>query len=190
MINKVNMDGVQAYGDVNILPKGGYVVKILGVAVKENSVGQYLELSCDVCEGEYKDFFANDYRGQSNEPKKWHCNAFVNIPRDDGTERDGWTKRSFKTFIEALEGSNSGYHFDWDETKMKGLIVGGLFVNREYWSNSGEIREGTTLAGWTTAEKIRNKSYKLPKDKPLKESGSRSASSGFTPVPNDSDLPF
>ena len=93
MINRVNMDGVKPYGDSNILPKGGYVMKILGVTVKQNRVGQYLELSCDVCEGEYKDFFANDYRNQSD-PKKWHCNAFVNVPRDDGTEKDGWTKGS------------------------------------------------------------------------------------------------
>ena len=48
MINRVNMDGVKPYGDSNILPKGGYVMKILGVTVKQNRVGQYLELSCDV----------------------------------------------------------------------------------------------------------------------------------------------
>ena len=187
MINKVNLDGVKAYGDVQILPKGGYVMKILGVEVKQNRVGQYLELSCDVCEGEYKDFFATDYRAQ-DDPKKWHCNAFVNVPKDDGTQQDGWTKRSFKTFIDALEASNPNYHFDWDETKMKGLIIGGLFVNREYRSSYGDIRESTTLASWTTADKIRSGNYKLPKDKPLKEN--RQESSGFTPVPNDSDLPF
>ena len=165
MINRVNMDGVKPYGDSNILPKGGYVMKILGVTVKQNRVGQYLELSCDVCEGEYKDFFANDYRNQSD-PKKWHCNAFVNVPRDDGTEKDGWTKRAFATFIDALEQSNNGYHFDWDETKMKGLIVGGLFV----------------------IDKVRNNKFKLPKDKLLKREDS-SSSSGFTPVDSD-DLPF
>lgn len=187
MINRVNMDGVKPYGDSNILPKGGYVMKILGVTVKQNRVGQYLELSCDVCEGEYKDFFANDYRNQSD-PKKWHCNAFVNVPRDDGTEKDGWTKRAFATFIDALEQSNSGYHFDWDETKMKGLIAGGLFVIREYEGQNGDIRQGTTLASWTTADKVRNNKFKLPKDKLLKREDS-SSSSGFTPVTDD-DLPF
>ena len=62
MINRVNMDGVKPYGDSNILPKGGYVMKILGVTVKQNRVGQYLELSCDVCEGEYKFSGATKYR--------------------------------------------------------------------------------------------------------------------------------
>ena len=187
MINRVNMDGVKPYGDSNILPKGGYVMKILGVAVKQNKVGQYLELSCDVCEGEYKDFFANDYRGQSD-PKKWHCNAFVNVPRDDGSEKDGWTKRTFATWYTALEESNPGYHFDYDETKLKGLIVGGLFVIREYESQNGDVRQGTTLASWTTADKVRNNKFKLPKDRLLKREES-SSSSGFTPVDSD-DLPF
>lgn len=185
MINRVNMDGVKPYGDVNILPKGGYVMKILGVSVKQNRVGQYLELACDVVEGEYKDFFMEDYRNQSD-PKKWHCNAFVNVPRDDGSEKDGWTKRSFATFIDALESSNPNYKFDWDETKLKGLTVGGLFVNREYENQNGEIRQGTTLKSWTSVEKIRAGKYKLPKDQLLERSTS---SSGFTPV-SDDDLPF
>ena len=34
MINRVNMDGVKPYGDSNILPKGGYVMKILGVTTQ------------------------------------------------------------------------------------------------------------------------------------------------------------
>lgn len=188
MLNRVNMDGVKPYGDVAILPKGGYVMKILGVEVKTNNVGQYLQLSCDVVEGEYKDFFANDYRNQTGDSKKWHCNAFVNVPRDDGTERDGWTKRSFATFIDALEQSNSGYHFDWDETKLKGLLIGGLFVIREYEGQNGDIRQSTTLASWASTEKVRTGKYRLPKDKLLQKRDA--PSSGFTPVANDDDLPF
>lgn len=187
MINKVNMDGIKPYGESSMLPKGGYVMKILGVEVKQNSKGQYLQVSCDVVEGEYKDFFAEDYRAQS-EPKKWHCNAFVNVPRDDGTEQDGWTKRAFATFIDSLEQSNSGFHFDWDETHLKGLLVGGLFSFREYEGQDGTVRQGTNLASWTSVEKIRTGRYKLPKDRPLKRD-TPSASNGFTPVLDD-DLPF
>lgn len=188
MLNKVNMDGVKPYGDVAILPKGGYVMKILGVEVKENRIGQYLTLSCDVVEGEYKDFFANDYRNQTGDSKKWHCNAFINVPRDDGSEKDGWTKRAFATWIEALEQSNPGYHFDWDETKLKGLLIGGLFVIREYKGQNGDIRQSTTLASWTTVDKVRSGKYKLPKDKLLKRENT--SSSGFTSVTTDDDLPF
>lgn len=33
----------QAYGDYEALPKGGYVVKILGAELCSNSVGQYVK---------------------------------------------------------------------------------------------------------------------------------------------------
>ena len=122
----------QAYGDYETLPKGGYVIKILGAEVCESSFGQYVKLSCDIAEGEYSGFYSNDYKNQQSENKKWRCNYLLNVPNDDGSERDGWTKRKFKTVIEAIEDSNSGYNFDWDEQKFKGKIVGGLFNEREY----------------------------------------------------------
>ena len=90
-------DNTKAYGDIPVLPKGGYVLKIIGAEVCENRNGQYIKISCDVAEGEYKDFFANEYHNQQQEDKKWHCNYLLNVPNDDGTEKDGWTKRRFKT---------------------------------------------------------------------------------------------
>lgn len=194
MINKVNMDGVKGYGEgAASVPKGGYVVRIMGAVAKQNSVGQYLEVSCDIAEGEFKDTFANDYRAQTGETKKWRCTAFVNVPRDDGTEKDLWTKRSFQTFIDALEATNEQYHFDWDETKMKGLLVGAIFAGREWEDRDGNVHESTSIARWTSAEKIRTGRFRMPEDKKL--TGSRKAAATaprgavLTPV-NMDDLPF
>ena len=97
----------QAYGEIQQLPKGAYILKVLGVDLNENSVGQYITLHCDVLEGEHKDFFAKDYKAQQSEDKKWHCNFFINVPNDDGSEKDGWTKRRFKTIMEAFEESEA-----------------------------------------------------------------------------------
>ena len=62
----------KAYGDIQALPKGGYVLKVLGAEVCNNSVGQYVKLGCDVVEGEYANFYANEYKNQQSEDKKWH----------------------------------------------------------------------------------------------------------------------
>lgn len=186
-------DKTQSYSDYQQLPKGGYVLKIMGAEVCENSKGQYVKISCDVAEGEYKDFYANEYRNQQSEDKKWHCNYLLNVPLDDGTEQDGWTKRRFKTVIEALEESNSGYHFDWDEKKFKGKLIGGLFNEREY-EKDGNVRRATNLAQLCTVEKIRSGNYKIPADKLLNSNGSTSAaaSDGFMNIPDgiDEELPF
>lgn len=201
MINQVNMDGVSSYGTTASVPKGGYVVRILGVTVKQNSKGQYLELGCDIAEGEYAGIFLQDFRGQTSEPKKWHCNAFVNVPLGNNTEQDGWTKRAFKTFYESLEASNPNYHFDWDETKIKGLMVGALFSGREYRGNDGNVYEAVAINGWTSVDNIRTGKYKLLKDKHLKEqaaggsfggnvSVTSSSPNGFSVPGADDDLPF
>lgn len=186
-------DSVKGYGDFERLPKGGYVVKILGASVEYTSDNrQYLKLGCDIVEGEYSNFFSNQYRNNQNEDKKWGCNMLLNIPTDDGSERDGWTKRNFRTAIDALEDSNPGYHWDWNETKLKGLIVGGLFNEREYEGRDGTPRRSTNLARFCDAQKIRDGKYTLPKDKLLDDSHA-AANDGFMNIPDSADdkgLPF
>ena len=157
----------KSYKDYERLPKGGYVLMIKGAEVLHNSVGEYTKIMCDIVEGDYKDFFLSEYCGQQKEDKKWHCNYLLNTPKDDGSEKDGWTKRRFKTVTEALEESNPGYHFDWDERKLKGKLIGGLFNEREYEASNGEIRRATNLAQLCSVEKIRSGNYKIPNDKLL-----------------------
>lgn len=191
MINKVNLEGVKAYGETAQLPlgNGGYVLKIMGVEVKENSVGQYMEVSCDIAEGPQKDFFTSDYRNQNSEPKKWHCVKFVNIPNDDGTEKDNWAKTALKTFLWAVEESNPGFHWDWDETKLKGKLVGGLFRVEEYLGRTdNEVHETVRLASFTVADKIRTGAFRALKPKRLKGDAAEPTQT-MTAVTSD-DLPF
>lgn len=183
----------QAYKDFEQLPKGGYILKIMGADVCENSVGQYVKISCDIAEGDYKDFYSKEYRAQQTEDKKWHCNYLLNVPKDDGTEKDGWTARRFKTVIEALEESNSGYHFDWDERKFKGKLIGGLFNEREYEKNDGTVGRATNLAQLCAVEKIREGKFKIPADKVLKDKIQNPVSNdNFMTLPDgaDEELPF
>ncbi|MBQ7563614.1 MAG: hypothetical protein IJT16_06450 [Lachnospiraceae bacterium] len=183
----------KAYGNFQALPKGGYVARIMGATLKENRIGQYVQVAMDIAEGEYKGFFTRDYQEQTGEDKKWRCNYLLNVPVDDGSERDGWTKRRFKTFTEALEESNPGYVFDWEESKFKGLLVGALFNERQYEKNDGTIGTATNLAQVISVDKVRNGDFTLPKDKLL--SGSSSTSSGddgWMNIPDgtDEELPF
>lgn len=184
-------DKTKGYADFERLPKGGYVVKILGVSTGYTSDNrEYLKLSCDIVEGEYTNYFADQYRNNTNEDKKWSCNLILNIPTDDGSEKDGWTKRSFKTAIEALEESNKSFRWDWNETKLKGLTVGGLFNEREYTGQDGTIRKATNLARFCNVDNIRSGKFTLPKDKLLARP---SAPEGWMDVPSGADdggLPF
>ena len=193
MIKKFkDYEQTKSYGDYEKLPKGGYVLTIMGAEVLQNRVGEYIKVSADIYEGEFIQFFTREYKNQQTEDKKWHCNFLLNVPKDDGSEQDGWTKRKFKTFTEALEESNAGYHFDWDEQKFKGKLIGGLFNEREYEGRDGSIRKATNWAGVCAVEKIRDGSYTLPADKLLNKAPTTASSNDFMDIPDgvDDELPF
>lgn len=191
-----NYEQTKAYGDYQQLPKGGYVMQIKDAKIipNKNGNGEHLEVSADIFEGDYKDYFMNDWRNQQSEDKKWRGRFWVNIPADDGSEQDSWTKRKFKTFTEALEDSNEGYHFDWDEQKFKGKLVGGLFNEREWEAQDGQIRRSINWGGVCSVEKIRSGSYTLPKDRLIDRGYQTPAtnSDGFMSLPEgfEDEPPF
>jgi len=176
------------------LPIGGYVLKILEAKEVEYTWGNVLLISFDIAEGEYKNFYKNNYNAQQQEDKKWKGTYRLNEPKDDGSEKDGWTKNTFDGAMWAFENSNTGYHWDWDETKLKGKIVGGLFRNKEYKfkGNRGFFTECCRL---DAAETIRKGEFKMPKDKLLSNSNDAVSfaspeSGGFEDIKSDDDLPF
>lgn len=192
MIKKYNDAKAEKSGGAKaILLAGGYVCKIVGAKIESTNWGDKLVLAIDVAEGDYKDFFQKDFDANTAEDKKWRGTYRLNIPADDGSENDGYAKKRFNNFIYALEDSNTGYSFDWDEKKLKGKIIGVVYRNKE-WEFSGRT-------GWTTeagaiydAASIREGKYKPLADKPLANNPAAPATSAFTApaVVDDGDLPF
>jgi hypothetical protein len=159
-------DKTQTFKEYEALPKGGYVLSVLGVSInKWQSGDEYLQISCDISEGEYAGFYAKRYKEDTREDKKWSCNYNLTIPKDDGSERDGWAKRRFKTVMNAFEDSNPGFRWEWNEAALKGKKIGGLFNIRQWEKNDGSVGEATNLAALIDVNKIASGDYKLPKDK-------------------------
>lgn len=175
-------------GNHEPLPAGGYVAKILNVEEVSYQWGSVLLLSFDILEGAFKDFFGKDYRSQDLEDKKWRGTYRLRVPLDDGSEKDGWTKRTFGNAIWSVENSNPGYHWDWNEQGLKGKIVGVLFRNKE-WEMNGNTGWTTECCALTSVEDIRNGKFRQPKDKPLKNKPV-SETGTFYDVKDDGPLPF
>ena len=96
-------DKIQESGSFKKLPVGGYVVKILSaIDVPEK---EYLRLSFDIAEGPNKGFFAEEYKNNTRENKKWSASATIN---QLVYAANGETSKGFKTFIEAVKNSNAG----------------------------------------------------------------------------------
>ena len=162
----------QSYSSSEKLPAGGYVLKIANVRyeVGQNGNSDRIQLMFDIAEGEQKDFFRKQYDAQTSEDKKWKGTVAIYVPKDDGTEQDGWTKVRFKTVMENFESSNSGYKWNWDENSLKGKLIGGIFVDTYSVIDGREICY-TSLApkNIRTIDCIRSGNYKMPE--PIKKNG-------------------
>ncbi len=192
----------QASGGIGRLPAGAYVCKVIGVKyeVGENGNSDRIQLQFDISEGDFKDFFHEQYETNTAEDKKYKGKATIYVPSDDGSERDGWTKKSFAGWTNAFEESNPGYTWDWDEKKWKNKIIGIVFGETGTVIDGKEIVYTEARFG-ISAQKVRDGVAPAAKFKAkngytgtasASTSGSSSSSADFIDVPLDAmdELPF
>lgn len=193
MIKQFNGYEPKANKPRETLPAGGYVAKVKDVKVTNYGYGDVLVLAFDIAEGEHKGFFQQDFSDQTREDKKWRGTFMLNIPQDNGSEKDGWAKNTFNSVMYAFEDSNRDYHWNWDEKSLKGKEIGVLFRNKE-WEFDGRTGWTTECCTMIPAQDVRDGKFKMPKDKPLKKSQSAAASvpagSDYEEIVGDDDLPF
>lgn len=180
----------KVYTDFTKLPAGAYVVGILGAEEVKGANGDRLVLKFDICEGDFKNYYTEQFKNSQFEDTKYKGNHSIFIPKDDGTEDDAKTLRRFKTNIATIEDCNPGFHWDWDESKLKGKKVGMIFQDKE-WSFKGKTGFTAQPYGLCDIEDVRNGKCKIPDPKLLGGgSAGTSAGNGFTEVEDLEDLPF
>ena len=141
------------------LPAGPYVAKVLDADVTGDAPDQQLLLWLDVAEGEYEDFFMKKYNAQVENSQGKYKPTFkgsfrLRIPNDSNPkamypESD---VRRFNDLIYRFEKSNEGFHWDGNEKRLKGLLVGINMQPDEYNGSSftrigrleiaGDVRKG------------------------------------------------
>ena len=181
------------------LPKNAYVLKIMGAKEEsnKNTSGRHLTIIFDIAEGEYKDFFADQFEKNTNEDKKWPGDGtyYLTIPEDGGEE---WKFTNWNSFFADLEDSNNGFVFNGDPKQLKGKLIGGKF-HIEQTENNGNVYDHTRLRWTCVADDVRKgKAGKLPNDKLISGTKRPAASIGsgspdFVNVPDDvteEEIPF
>ena len=187
----------QAAGGSSKLPKGAYVCKVLGVKATEAVDGRsgFIQIQFDIAEGEYKGFFKKQYDENTREDKKYKGKATIYLPKDDGSEQDGWTKTAFARWTNAFEESNNGYSWDWDEKKWKDKLIGIVFGETGTNINGKDIVyvEAHYPVATSKVAEISPDSIKFKKKKGYGEGSTQAAGNdGFMNVPDtdDEEFPF
>ena len=184
-----------ASGEAQTLPAGNYICKIKGAKVVtydgKNGKFDKLEISVDIDEGEFKGFYANDYRNQAQwGDQKWKGCLRPYCPTNEDSDQARRTAAIFKGIIEAIESSNPGYKWNWDETTLKGKKVGVRFRNTE-WAYNGHTGWKTQPYRFVPVNGIEE--LDIPKEKPLAVNDKPQAqteNNNFQDLPDEGDLPF
>lgn len=118
-------DLVNEAGELKSLPAGAYICKISEVI--DVSEKEYLDVYFDIVDGEFKGYFA---ALESNSSHKY------------GRMTRSYKQTAlpfFKAFITAIEKSNNGYSWNWDEKGLAGKFCVVVFRDEEYLKD-GQVK--------------------------------------------------
>lgn len=140
MLKPANWDQVEEInGDFKKITLGGHVCQIKNVRVETtaNSNKEVMVIQFDIANGECANYYTEDFQRRflSNPDAKYQ-----------GVHRqltEGNSQKFFKGMLTAIEKSNQGYVWNWDEKTLKGKFFGGVFGEEEYVNNKGEKKMST-----------------------------------------------
>lgn len=158
-----NWNDVKEFTEQEKLPLDAYVCKVKRAEVQ----GEQLCIAFDIAEGAQSGFYKRAFASDNRENKKWKGVLRLWLPKDDGSERDEWTKSTFKGMTTSFEKSNPGYKWNWDEQSLAGRLIGIMFRNEE-WEYEGKTGWAVRPFRAMSVDTVRSGDYTLPKDKPLK----------------------
>ena len=161
-----------------MLPAGGYIGKIL--TVEDLPDKQYLKITWDISEGEYKGNGASCLERNGFLPKAF---SFIRSYKESAL---GF----FKGFISAVEQSNTGFKWDFDERKLVGKTIGVVLGDEEYRKKDGSIGTRPVFDKVRSAETIRGGHFDIPPLKKLAEDAPAAPVWSAVDMDGSDDLPF
>ena len=182
-MKKVDLSKVKEAGSGSYkrLPVGGYVLRILKVV----DVPEYnrLDFYYDIAEGEYKDYYNERYKANTNENKKW--GGRFSKSYDANNER---ALPFFKQFVTAVQNSNKG--FVWDEEHEQQFVkklVGATFREEEFVGQNGKVAVSCKPDMFHSVDKIRSGDFTIREIKRLTTTKATTAPAN-DPIPDFSDV--
>lgn len=149
-----NWENVEAKGmeDFKSLPIGAYECVIRKAEVYKNPTSgkESFRVQVDIASGEYKGYFQKRYDNNTSSTKTWDNNSTRYLAFE------GDNVSYFKGFITGIENSNPGYKWDWDETKLTGKKICGVYQYEEYERQDGTKGVKVRLNKFRSLDKMKD----------------------------------
>jgi len=145
------IDGIE-YGDYETLELGGHEVVIKDAYEYTGQSGNTsLRVEVDITGNDKQaGFYQKQYDNDNRNDKKWPNGAIRYI----SLKEDEMCVALFKGFTTAVENSNPGYQWNWDEKSLVGKKLCGVFGLEEYEKQDGTVGVATKLIQFRSLNKL------------------------------------
>lgn len=175
-----NWDSIVESTSFKRLTPNGYIVKILNV--EDHPEKEYLKIYFDIVKGDDKGYFKKQYDGNTHKERKWpNAGTFIRSYKDSATSM-------FKGFINAIEKSNKGYQWNFDEKTLVNKVVGLIIADEQYQNQKGQVRVRNYVAAVRSVETIEKGEYEIPALKELTTTKTTTTASANDPLPDFGDV--
>lgn len=171
-MKKINgFENVQERTSFKRLEPNAYVVKILNAEDVPDK--EYLRISFDITEGENKGYFMNQFNNDTRQDKKWPiAGSFIRSYKETALPM-------FKGFTNALEKSNNGYTWDWNEKGLKNKTLVVVIGDEEYVNQKGGVSIRNYVQSVRSVEAYKGGDFTIPALKKLANTATTSQSGDF-----------
>lgn len=167
-----NWDNIKEGSSYQRLPVGGYIVGIKSVKNQEDK--NCLVVFFDICKGDKKNWYQKEYDNDTRSTKIWPNAATLYRSYKETA------LPMFKGFITAVENSNPGYKWDWDEQTLKNKVFGIVMGEEEYLNSKGQKRIRNRVVGVRSVKTIESGEFTIPELKKLDPTQVATANSNNT----------
>lgn len=145
------IDGVE-FGDYETLELGGHEVVIKNAYEYTGQTGNTsLKIEVDIAGNDKQaGFFQKQYDNNNNADKKWPNGAVKYV----SLKEEKICLEMFKGFTTAVENSNPGYTWDWNEESLIGKKICGVFGLEQYQKQDGTTGMATKLDHFRSLDKL------------------------------------
>ena len=175
-----NWENIQESTSFKRLTPNGYIVKILKVEYHPDK--EYLKIYFDIVKGDDKGYFKKQYDGDTRKERKWpNAGTFIRSYKDSAASM-------FKGFINAIEKSNKGYQWNFDEKTLVNKVVGLIIADEQYQNQKGQVRVRNYVAAVRSVETIEKGEYEIPALKELTTTKATTTTPANDPIPDFGDV--
>lgn len=174
-----NWENIQESTTFKRLKPSGYICKIL--KVEDHPDKEYLKIYFDVNGGEDKGYFKSQFEKDTRKERKWpNAGTFIRSYKDSAASM-------FKGFTNAIERSNKGYQWNFDEKTLVNKVVGLIIADEQYQNQKGQVRVRNYVAAVRSVETIEKGEYEIPALKDLTTTKTTTAPAN-DPIPDFGDV--